>query len=259
METTGVKQYKYSVLTYVFGDGEILREIDKMDENVEYICVTDNTELMSNTWTIVVDNDLDGKTIFDKVFSVRYNLFKYCHSDICVRVDGSIKVKQPLNDIVDAFIKSDADICVEIHPYRNDLLVEYHCWLVGRGYPIDKIQNQIRLFQLIGHDVYRKGLIQLNFSINKRSDITDKIDKLMYGFLKYLGETGDVDRLDQTVFSVVLDKFFNGIKVFAVGEDLLHSKYLSWNFHNEEKEIPWYPEYCCEPYLMNKPIEINSF
>ena len=34
--------------------------------------------------------------------------------------------------------------------------------------------------------------------------------------IKYLGEDGDVDRLDQTVFSVILERFFSDVKVFAV-------------------------------------------
>lgn len=259
METTGVKQYKYSVLTYVFGDGEILREIDELSDDVEYICVTDDKNLSSNTWTIIVDNELDGKTVFDKVFSVRYNLFKYCHSDICVRVDGSIKIKQPLNDIVDAFIKSDADICVSIHPYRNDLVTEFKCWLKYRNYPMKNIEKQIHLFNVIGYDFNKKGLIQQNFAINKRSDITDKIDSLMYGFLKYLGDGENVDRLDQTVFTVILERFFSDVKVFAVTEDLLHSKYLTWNKHKEENEISWDSKLFCEPYLMGKPINVISF
>jgi hypothetical protein len=259
METTGVKQYKYSVVTYVFGEGEILREIDEVDSDVEYICVTDNENLTSNTWTIVIDDDLNGKTIFDKVFSVRYNLFKYCHSDICVRVDGSIKIKKSLTPIVDAFIESGDDLCLSLHPYCNEMVMELERWIQARGYPIEKAQKQVDFLASIGCDVRRKGLVQLNFAINKRSHITNKIDRMMYAILSYLGEENDVDRLDQTVISAVLDKFFHDVKVFLVGEDILHSQYMSWNKHGVEEEIPFVPQFCCEPFFRNESVYINSF
>jgi hypothetical protein len=39
---------KYSVLTYIFGGGELLREVPK-DPNIEYICVTDDETLQSDS------------------------------------------------------------------------------------------------------------------------------------------------------------------------------------------------------------------
>jgi hypothetical protein len=39
---------KYSVLTYIFKNGDILRDAPK-DDNIEYICVTDNPNLKSDT------------------------------------------------------------------------------------------------------------------------------------------------------------------------------------------------------------------
>lgn len=259
METTGVKNFKYSVVTFIFGDYENVHEILEKDDDVEYLLITDNKNLKSDTWTIVYDEDLDGKGVFDKCFSVRYNLFKYCHSDICVRIDGSVKIKKSLTPIVDAFIESGADACFEVHPYRDNIITEYHAWHIGRDLSIDTVKKHIGLYKSLGFDINRKGMIQLNFSINKRSKITDDIDRIMYAFMKYLGDEKDIDRLDQTVISVVLDKFFPDIKIFAVGEDLLHSQYLSWNYHGKDKEIPFYPEQCCTPYLRNKEIEINSF
>jgi hypothetical protein len=106
METTGVKQYKYSILTFVFGEYEKLHEIGEMDSEVEYICVTDNENLKSDTWKIVVDHELDGKGVFDKCFSVRYNPFKYVSSDVVVTVDGSIGLHKPISPLVNKFIES---------------------------------------------------------------------------------------------------------------------------------------------------------
>lgn len=258
METTGVKGYKYSIVTFVFGTYEKLHEIGEVEEGVEYICVTDNENLKSDTWTIVIDHELDGKGVFDKCFSVRYNLFKYCHSDICVRVDGSIGIHKSITPLVDAFIKSDDDVCLLIHPYRDNLIVEYNAWLQYRGFPLERAQKHVKFLQSIGYDFNRKGLIQLNFSINKRSKLTDDIDRLMYAIQRYLGDEKDIDRLDQTIITAVLDRFFPDIKVFCVGEDILHSSYMTWYAHNSDREIGYSPSHVLTPHLFDKEVQTIS-
>ena len=45
---------RYSVVTYIFGDYEKLREIQgTLDPDAEYICITDNPDLKSDTWQII--------------------------------------------------------------------------------------------------------------------------------------------------------------------------------------------------------------
>ena len=54
---------KYSVLTFIFGDYEIVREIKEPSPDAEYILVTDNHNLKSDTWKIVYDKDLEDSNI----------------------------------------------------------------------------------------------------------------------------------------------------------------------------------------------------
>lgn len=247
--------FKYSVLTFVFGEYECLREIGEIDSDVEYICVTDNENLKSNTWKIIVDRDLDGKGVFDKCFSVRYNPFKYCSTDICVRVDGSIKIHKPLNYIVDKFIESGSDICFLIHPYRDSIVTEYKVWNVYRNFPIEKIMKHLTLFQTIGYDFNKKGFIEIGFSIVKKDKINEDINRLTYSFQKLLGDENDIDRLDQTTITVIIDRFFPDIKVFGVSESIIHSEYMTWCGHNTDKEIAFSMEDMIKtPHLNNKEI-----
>ena len=37
----------------VFNNYDLLREPEEVDENAEYICITDNPELKSNIWKIM--------------------------------------------------------------------------------------------------------------------------------------------------------------------------------------------------------------
>ena len=158
METTGVKQYKYSILTFVFGEYEKLHEIGEMDSEVEYICVTDNENLKSDTWEIVVDHELDGKGVFDKCFSVRYNPFKYVSSDVVVTVDGSIGLHKSISPLVNKFIESDCDASFLIHAYRDNLIVEYNTWVAYRKFPLERARKHVNFLGGLGYDFNKKGL-----------------------------------------------------------------------------------------------------
>ena len=256
METTGVK-YKYSVVTYIFGDYELVHEIGcDLEDDVEYLLITDNKKLKSKTWKIVYDEELEGKNVFDKVFSVRYNLFKYCHSDICFRIDGSIEIKKSLTPIIDDFIAGGYDIGISAHIYRDKVTDELFTWHLYREYPISNVRKQVSFLKTINFDPSRKGLVQLNFAINKRGKITDDIDRMMYAIMKYLGDENGPDRLDQTIFSVVMDKFFPNITCKVYSELLLHGEYMAWHFHGENKPIELFEDLIIEPYFRNEKVSL---
>lgn len=94
----------YTVLTYIIGDYETVHELEfdpATTPHVEYLLVTDNKDLKSDTWKVIYDDSLvnDDLKPFDKVFGIRYNLFKYATNDICIRIDGSIGINKPLDDM----------------------------------------------------------------------------------------------------------------------------------------------------------------
>lgn len=250
-------KFKYSVLTYVFGTYEKLREVKcDIEPDVEYICVTDNENLKSDTWKIIVDDSLNDKGVFDKCFSVRYNPFKYVNSDICIRIDGSIGIFKSLTPLVDEFLKSDCDALFMLHPYRDNLIVEYNTWIQYRKFPIERAKKHVQFLQRIGYDFNKKGMIEIGFNICKNTKLNDDINRVMYSTMKYLGDENDIDRLDQTVISAILERYFPEIKIFFVGEEIIHSDYLKWFGHNTDNEIGYVPEYVLEPHFMGEKIEI---
>lgn len=258
METTGVK-YKYSVITFIFGNYEKLHEITAEKEaDVEYICVTDNEDLTSNTWKMVVDHDLDGKGAFDKCFSVRYNPYKYVNSDICVRIDGSIELKKSITPLVEKFIESGCDACFMLHPYRDNIITEYNTWIQYRQFPLTIAQKHVDFLQRLGYDFNKKGLIELGFSICKKNKINEDINRIMYSTMKYLGTEADADRLDQTIITAILDKYFPDINIFFVGEDNIHSPYMQWYAHNSDNPVTYIRELLLRPHFFGKEIETYS-
>ena len=164
-------QHKYSVLSFIIGKGyEILHEVKNPQPDVEYIMVTDDPDLRSSTWKVVYDEDLlKLQPGFERCFAVRYNAFKYCSTDVCVTIDGSIEVCGSLDKLVDRFNTENYDICLMPHPLWSDFTSEYKMWAKARQYPIANAQ---RFFNLLAHaryDMSYKGLFQLCFTVKRKN------------------------------------------------------------------------------------------
>lgn len=139
---------RYSILTFIIGKNyETVHEIDNKQDDVEYLLVTDDKDLRSDTWKVIFDEDLlKCKTPFERCFRVRYNVFKYCTTDTCVTIDGSMHVKGSLDNLINVFDGGEYDICLMPHPLWSDLLTEYNAWIKMRGYPMQQAQKAIDFF-----------------------------------------------------------------------------------------------------------------
>ncbi len=223
---------RYTVLTYIINNYEKVHEIQSKDPEAEYILVTDDKELTSKTWTIIYDEDLKLLSPFDKCYAIRFNCFKYSHTNICVRIDGSIEVKNSLKPIIDAFEDGKYDACLMPHPVRDNFIEEYNTWVETREYDNLQAKRCIDSMSKKGYDFNYKGLFQCCFSIQRRGELTDSIDRLTLEYLKELGSNGMIERIDQIPFSFVMNTQFNHIKVLPVSEQIVRSHYLQWYLHN---------------------------
>lgn len=253
--------HKYTILSFIIGhDYEILHEIQNPQDDVEYLMVTDDLDLKSQTWKVVYDEDLlKLKTGFERCFAVRYNVFKYCSTDICVTIDGSMEVSGSLDGLVEKFNVGDYDICLMPHPLWADFVSEYRAWIKMRGYPVENANKFFNFLKDARYDINYKGLFQLCFSIKRRNETTNAIDAMTMSILKYLSLGQDkFERLDQTVFSFVMNRYFNYLKVLPVSEQIVRSSALTWFWHKSNNKnlnffmTPGQPDY---KYVFNKQIE----
>lgn len=238
---------KYTVLTYIIGNYEKVHEIKfdtkTLTPNVEYLLVTDNENLKSDTWTVIYDKDLDNntQTSFDKVFSIRYGLFKYATNDICLRIDGSIGINKPLTPIIKLFVDGGYDACLNIHPGRTFLIDEYNAWIGFRNFPLKEAQTHLDyIVNVLGYDIHTKGLIEQNFAINIKNDLTKNIDNDMLKILRNVGN-GQCTRLDQTLFTAYLSLKHPKNKYMFVDDYHLFNDYMTWYQHASDN-----------PYFVNK-------
>ena len=250
---------KYSVLTFIFDNYEVLREVQEIDEDAEYICVTDSDTLSSSTWTIIRETSFEGKTPFEKCWNVRYNCFKYCTTDICIRVDGSIQINKSLKPIIDDFEDGEFDACLMVHPYRNNFINEYNEWIKSRHYSLQQAKRCISFMDSLGYNLLYKGMFQLCFSIQRRCDTTNHIDKLIMLFLRSLEDERGIERLDQTIFSFVINTYFSNMKIMPIGQDIFEGSLMSWYGHNSWNKVPYIKKDVIAPYMFNKPVALYHY
>lgn len=248
---------RYSVLTYIIGTYEIVHEIKEKDPEAEYVLVTDNPNLTSETWEIKLVENQHPEDPFDLCYKIRFNPFDYVTNDIVVRIDGSMEVGSSLQPIVAKFAKENYDRALLFHPTRVTLYDEYVAWVQQRQYPVEQANTVLNfLAQYEGYDVKNyKGLIQMNFEILRKNKINLALNHMTLSFLKYLAEPSkQIERLDQTIFSFVLQKYFPNLNIMFWDERLCHSKFFTWYAHGSNNPFAFGGvKDLCKPFAFNKP------
>lgn len=229
---------RYTVLTYIFNGYEQVHEIREKDPEADYVLVTNNPRLKSDSWRVVVKK-FDRRSAFGKCYEVRFHPFRYAKTPVVVRVDGSIELRKSLKPLVDAFEEGEYDRCLMIHPHRNTFPEEYEVWVKSRGYPLTQSAKCLMLMQRMGYDFGYKGLYQGCFEILRDNQVNKDVQDMTFGLLCALGTGGKIERIDQTITSFVLNRFFEGrIKVMPVEEDIItDGKMMQWYIHNSMKPI----------------------
>lgn len=252
---------KFSVLCYNIGGYELIKEIPAkfFDPDVDYVYVTDNGKITSKTWRVVTVGNLSG-SVFDRCYQIRFFPFNYVDTDTVIRIDGSMQITGNLSDIVDAFNDGGYDAAVTIHPLRNTLTAEYEAWIRERKYQrkqADKILSFLR--KEIGYDVDGyKGLYQGGFVVQRNTPFCNAWNMATYDMLKKLATAPDtIERVNQTIWSAVLNTIFPYKKIMPLSADILNGSYLELCHHKTNKPCKVKPS--IEPYMFNKPVERMFF
>lgn len=243
---------RYTVLTYIFNGYEKVHEVMEKDQEADYVLVTDDQNLRSDTWHVVCD-PMPRFSAFAKCYQVRFHPFNYVSTPIIVRVDGSIGINKSLKPIVDEFDRGQYDRCLMIHPHRNTLPSEYDVWVKTRGYPRQQADKCMRALQRMGYDLEQKGIYQGCFEVLRNNYTNTDINDLTFALLCLMG-TGSIERIDQTITSAVINRFYGDMKVLPVSEDIItDGDLMQWYFHNSDRPIPQKMDLIA-PIFAGKPV-----
>ena len=234
---------KYSIVTMVFNNYDLLREPEEIDENAEYICVTDNPDLKSKAWKIMYMAALntDKLTGLQKTFIVKYTkLLDICRSDskYVLRVDASIQIHKKLTPIIEYLDNNNYDALLMIHSYRDDFINEYNVWIKGRGLDKKYMEHFIRYTSENKFNINHTGIIECGIQCYKICEETatflNDVNNTLYSEVKYNDQ-------DQCWFTYVLSKYIDSLNICFSNIQVIASPYMDICYHG--KTIPVYPDH----------------
>lgn len=227
---------KYSVLTFVFGNYENIREPKTVDPNCEYVLVTDKEMPVNTKWTVKrIPSYLDAADGFTKSFYVRYHPFEFVTTDTCVVMDGSIQINKSLWPIVHDFMISNKDACFSINCTVQNSYDEFKYWMQHRNYPAKQARKSVLFMRALGYQPSYKGTIEATFKICRNTPITTALNTIVYSSLEKLGGSNlHVERLDQTILTAILCTKFKHMSVYPVSRQIYQSSYMTWCKHHSD-------------------------
>lgn len=251
--------YNYTVLTYNFGNYDIVHEILHRQNNVQYVCVTDNKDLTSNTWNVVYDEKLEGMSPMEKVYYVRYNCFDYCDTNLCIKVDSSIQIRDTLDSLIHDFEKQDKRIAFLVHPRSKNIEEEYATWLNERN--LDPKEKEIMLEYISQSklDSNFNGLYEVGFMVVKKDYDTIALNKKMLDGIRWFKEHGVNMRVDQVLFSVVMNSGFKYLNVLPLSHSIIQSEKVRWYVHGSDTYFCTIPVNSNDGYCFNKIVNLYNW
>jgi hypothetical protein len=232
--------YKYAIITYNFGKNyELLREVEEPDEAVEYICVTDNPELKSNTWKIVLDFENTDFSAWYKVLMVRYNPFKYTKTEIVITIDGSMQIKKSLDKLVEEYDKNRYLLGTIVHPLYKKVNVDVLENLRNGRYKKQHANRTMYYFKTLNYNVntilgyYMTGLL-----IRRNNTVTNILNQLVIQNINYISLFSNLglERIDQYQFTYILNTYFKDFSVMPISYQCICCDYIQQYKHNSSTE-----------------------
>jgi len=123
---------KYVIYTALFGNYDKLVDPDYVDHNCDYICITNQINIVSNIWTIryICDDSTDGVYLNRRYKMMPHKYFS--EYEYSIYVDTNIRLKGPISSLIEKYMKV-ASIAMPIHYERNCIYSEANkCLQIGK-------------------------------------------------------------------------------------------------------------------------------
>ena len=221
---------KKAVLTFIFGaDKEILREPLVVDDDVRYVCVTDQP-LKSDVWEIQRECFPFVKSDRDKVALVKMQPFKYVDAEQVVTIDGSLQIKAHLGPLFDEAARHP--IGLKRHPLRSNLEQELPFW-VGRGMPKETIHEFEMMAEKDGLSLSRVPLFEGCVIAWRNTAFSHALGRSVLKLMERLGDGQNKLITNQCALSYVLKQIYpHTLTTYYIDQH----KFFKRFFHNTYSE-----------------------
>ena len=226
---------RYSVLTFNFGNYEILRDPEEVNPEVEYICVTDNPNLKSKIWRIIVCEKRPGSNVYN-AFYVRWHPFEFVTNDICLVLDGSMQIHKIPSNLMKEFQEGGYTLGLMLRQGDNPKTTMIHHQLerwLKRDLPKEDYYAGMDYIAKNFPTRYH-GYIQAGLRLTRRSGKTQEIELRIWNKIVTLGNPF---RVDQVPYSVEIQKRYPREKYLFLDRRIIEGKFISLCVHNSNSRI----------------------
>ena len=250
------KNYKYSILTCIFGEYESLKEIKDYREDVEYICVTDNHNLKSEQWKLVYNDDFFLKLpAVDRFAYVRFHPFQFVESDICVTIDASVEILTDFyDDIIKPFIDGGYEYAATLHYKNKAIKNDLDTWQAIRGY---KDGDYKLITEIIGKDLDKiEGCLDGGFIIHSDKRMCHTINEMTWELAHALSSDNSVDRNFQLELGYVLNKYYkDSDRIMLIHPFVFEGRHIRRWTHNGRYWIVYHSKDTCPCIFWNRKVD----
>ena len=257
-----INMNKYCVVTCIFNNYDYVREPLECSVDCDYYLFTDNKELTSENWNVIYlpEYDTDELLGIQKTYMWKYSLYRcipnLSNYDYIIRIDGSIQLKESLDEIIRQMREFKYDISVAIHPYRNDSIDEYKAWKEYRG--LDKyFEEQYDKFMMKHyHNLLYVGLCENTVQIYKcTKDVFNLLDDC-YAVLDHYNEFKDLN--DQCYFTDILFGYSDKLRIhYHTCELYIDGEYMCCYEHNTYDKRQ--DQHMNENFMFKKYVKVDNF
>ena len=226
---------KYAVLTYCYGTHRLLREPLVVDENVAYICVTDDpnfSPMKGSAWTVVYD----PWPMFDGRFrhmNAKFRPFRYADAEKVLVIDSSIEITKSVMPLFEAACPG---VLLKPHPQVGAIRDELPRWISLRGMPLADRARFQKMLPLVGAGLGAK-VYEGDVVLWRNTPEARRFGEDILAFVEGAGEHGPF-MSNQLCMSALAVLFHDIVGEFS--GDLPMRKYLhnTWVEYTKWKKAP---------------------
>lgn len=218
---------KICVYTCITGNYDDLKEVKVKEDNIDYICFTNNKGLSSNSWKIIYieDKSLDNHYLSRKI-KMLGDPYIEKNYDLSIWIDASIIFKKSVNEFLDKYFDYQNDLFAACkHNARISIKEEaLECIRLVKDNE-ETIKEQLKLYEKEKFPD-NLGLLEMTLIIKKHNnELVKKTMKLWFDMIcKY-------SKRDQLSFMYCLYKTKLPFKVIPL--NVWNNDYLDFSYHNK--------------------------
>jgi hypothetical protein len=177
----------YVVYTAVFGNyAQRLYDIPRDNTDVDFVCITDNADLIANGWRIIFINEPEENPIYlNRKFKILNHIY-FSNYRWSLYVDANIEIIGNPVRLFLKYISKDENLFIPLHNKRKCIYAEaIECISLGRGNTVE-ILKQIRDYKLNGmppnYGLTENGILLRN---NNEPVLNNIMNEWWNEFIKY--------------------------------------------------------------------------